>query len=391
MRVLVLGAGMQGRAALYDLSCNPQVAHMIAADANPQALAPFIKHLDQSRLEVVTLDAADAEEAGKLMDRVDAVVALLPPEFDVPMLRLAIQHGAHFVTTSYALPELVALAKEAEARGLTVLTEFGFDPGIDLVLTGQAVRDLDEVLELFSYGAGFPEPVAANNPLKYKISWTWRGVLKAYSRPVRLVRDGQIVDLPGREIFAPENIHTIELPEWGTHEAYPNGNVVTFLERLGLLGKVRNAARYSNRWPGHCAFWYKMAQLGFLDTEPIQVGDARVAPRDFLDALLEPQLQYKDDERDVATLRIDVRGIKDGQGKRIVYELCDVRDLETGLMAMNRTTGQTAALGAQMILRGDISKRGLATPLADVPVDVFLQEMAARRISITRRDEAWQV
>jgi saccharopine dehydrogenase-like NADP-dependent oxidoreductase len=271
-----------------------------------------------------------------------------------------------------------------------VLTEFGFDPGIDLVLTGQAVRELDEVIELYSYGAGFPEPKAANNPLAYKISWTWAGVLKAYSRPVRMVRDGQVVELPGREIFAPENIHTIELPEWGAHEAYPNGNVVTFLERLGLLGKVQNACRYSHRWPGHCAFWYKLSQLGFLDTNPIQVGAASVAPRDFLNALLEPQLQYKDDERDVATLRIDVRGVKDGECKRIVYELSDVRDLETGLMAMNRTTGQTAALGAQMILRGDISKRGLATPLADVPFDVFLQEMAARRINITRRDEAWQ-
>src|SRR5512143_3800643 len=99
MRVLVLGAGMQGRAALYDLSCNPQVTHIIAADANPQALAPFLKHLDRRRLEVVTLDATDGEAVGKLMDRVDAVVALLPPEFDVAMLRLAIQHGVHFVTT----------------------------------------------------------------------------------------------------------------------------------------------------------------------------------------------------------------------------------------------------------------------------------------------------
>jgi len=389
MRVLVLGAGMQGRAALYDLSCNPQVTHIIAADANLEGLAPFMKHLDASRLETVTVDARDEEAVGRLMDRVDAVVCLLPPEFDAAMVRLAVQHGVHLVTTSYALPELTALARGAEARDRTILCEFGFDPGIDLVLTGQAVRELDEVEELYSYGAGFPEPKAAGNPLAYKISWTWLGVLKAYSRDVKLVRDGQVVDLPGREIFAPENIHTIELPEWGLHEAYPNGNVVVFLERLGLLGKVRNACRYSHRWPGHCAFWYKLSQLGFLSTDPISVGDARIAPRDFINALLEPQLQYADDERDVATLRIDVRGTKNGQRKRIVYELSDVRDLNTGLLAMNRTTGQTAALGAQMILAGDITKRGLATPIADVPFERFMQEMAARNISITRREEAW--
>ena len=50
MRVLVLGAGLQGRAALYDLSCNPQVTHIIAADANLEGLAPFMKHLDASRV-----------------------------------------------------------------------------------------------------------------------------------------------------------------------------------------------------------------------------------------------------------------------------------------------------------------------------------------------------
>lgn len=389
MRALLLGTGMQGRAALYDLSRNPEITHIIAADANPGTLAPFMKFLDPARVELVTLDATDNAAVSKLMQRVDGVVCLLPPDFDLQMVRLAVENRIPIVLTMYARPEVQAFGPEAEARGVTILPEFGLDPGIDLVLTGQAVRELDKVEELYSYGAGFPEPKAAGNPIAYKISWTWLGVLKAYSRAVRLVRDGQVVDLPGREIFAPENVHTIELEQWGTHEAYPNGNVVTFLERLGLLGTVRNAARYSHRWPGHCAFWYKLAQLGFLDTDPVQVGGAAVAPRDFLAALLEPQLQYRDDERDVATLRVDVRGVKDGQRKRIVYEMSDVRDLETGLMAMNRTTGFTGALGLQMILRGDITKRGIASPLSDVPFERFMNELRARNITVTRREEAW--
>ncbi len=50
------------------------------------------------------------------------------------------------------------------------------DPGIDLVLLGEAVRSLDHVEEIISYGAGFPEPEATDNPLKYKVTWTFEGV-----------------------------------------------------------------------------------------------------------------------------------------------------------------------------------------------------------------------
>lgn len=133
-----------------------------------------------------------------------------------------------------------------------------------------------------------------------------------------------------------------------------------------------------------------MAQLGFLDETPITVGDTQVVPRDIVRTLLEqPQFRYADHERDVAVIRVDMRGLKNGQRRRIVYEMSDLRDLTTGLMGMNRTVGYTASIGAQMILRGDIAKRGLLSPLTDVPFDLFLQELEARGIKVQRYEEDW--
>jgi hypothetical protein len=43
-----------------------------------------------------------------------------------------------------------------------------------------------------------------------------------------------------------------------------------------------------------------------------------------------------------------------------------------------------------MILRGDIRKRGLLSPLADVPADTFLAELRGRGISVQREEGAWQ-
>ncbi len=263
------------------------------------------------------------------------------------------------------------------------------DPGIDLVMGARAVGELDEVQELYSYGGGFPEPEAADNPLKYKISWTFDGVLRSYKRPAHILKDGEVAHIPATEIFAERNIHTPHVDELGELEAIPNGDALRYIDLFGLGRSLRAMGRFSLRWPGHCAFWKKLAGLGFLDDEPIIVGSVEVAPREFLHSLLEPQLQYGENERDVSFIRIDARGLKAGRRIRIVYDLTDYRDLSTGLMAMNRTVGFTASIGAQMIVRGDIDRRGVLSPVRDVDGDVLFGELRKCGMCISRSEDAW--
>ena len=381
LKILVLGTGQQGRAALHDLAHSRAVTRVIAADADLETLRRYVEHLNSDKIEAVQLDARDEDLVARLMQQVDAVIVLLPTSFHVAMARLAVANRIHLVNSSYAPPEFRDIGREAERHRLAILPEFGMDPGIDLVLAGQVVKQLDAVHQFYSYGAGFPEPAAATGPLRYKITWTFEGVLKAYRRDARAIREGRIVDVPGREIFAPTNIHIVETKEWGAMEAYLNGDVIPYLNAMGIASTVREAGRFAMRFPGHCAFWYRLAQLGFLDDSQTVAG---IAPRVFLRALLEPQLQFADDERDVALIRLDVRGVKNGHKRHRVYEVIDLRDLSTGLMAMNRTVGFTTSIGAQMILRGDIQKRGLLSPLTDVPADLFFDELRQRGITVQR-------
>jgi saccharopine dehydrogenase-like NADP-dependent oxidoreductase len=189
VKILVLGTGLQGRAALYDLMHSPCVTHIIAADVNTHALEQWLARLPRDKIQVVQVDARDEPQVARLMQRVDAVIVLLPTTFHVAMARLAIANGIHLINSSYAPPEFQEIGRQAASRGLAILPEFGLDPGIDLVLAGHTIRQFDTVYQFYSYGAGFPEPSAANNPLRYKISWTFDGVLKAYRRDARIVRD----------------------------------------------------------------------------------------------------------------------------------------------------------------------------------------------------------
>ena len=386
MKILLLGVGLQGKAALQHLATSSEVTQVIAADANFQDLQNYAKSLPGEKISPIELDVRDEAAVSAQMQKVDAVIILLPQGFRVQMLQLAIQNGIHFIETSYALPEYTHLGQLAEAKGITILPECGLDPGIDLVLAGQAIRDLDEVHELHAYGTGVPEPAAADNPINYKVSWTFDGVLSAYQRPAKMLKDGAVIHLTPSQMFSPENMHRVTLDTLGEMEAYYNGDAVKYLDVFGIRETTVSAGRYSLRWLGHAAFWKKMVDLGFLSEDPIKVGGQEVSPRQFVHDLIEPQIHYAPDERDVAGIRVDVRGLKDGKCKRIIYQMIDRRDLETGLLAMQRTVGYTASIGAQMVLRGDIQKRGLLSPTRDVPVQKFVDELQKRNIIITREE-----
>ena len=59
MKALVLGGcGIQGRAALYDLSRNPNVDQVTCADIQPDLIHSF-DFLDTAKIQSVGLDAND--------------------------------------------------------------------------------------------------------------------------------------------------------------------------------------------------------------------------------------------------------------------------------------------------------------------------------------------
>jgi saccharopine dehydrogenase-like NADP-dependent oxidoreductase len=218
---------------------------------------------------------------------------------------------------------------------------------------------------------------AADNALKYKITWTLEGVLNAYRRPARLLRDGQPVDIPGTEIFREKNIHLIHVPGVGDLEAYANGDAIEFIKRFNLGPKLKDMGRYAARWTGHCAFWRVMADMGFLEDAPLK----------FLVEHLTPRLQFRENERDVAVLRIEAWGIKQGARKKITYEVIDYRDLKTGLFAMNRTVGFTASIAAQLILSGEVNQPGVLSPIRDISGKRVLEELQRRNIQVVKREE----
>jgi lysine 6-dehydrogenase len=389
MRILVLGgAGLQGKAVLYDLSKSRQVKEVVCADMNLAPLSPFKTFLDMDKISLRRVDVTEKQALVSLMSEgFDVVIDVLPAAFLGRVAEAALEAKVHLVNTMYRhqLPEDVH--EKALEKGVILMPESGLDPGIDLILCGSGMNQLDEVTELHSYCGGIPEPKAATNPLKYKISWTWQGVLSFYKMPARIIQGGRVIDISPEDLHSEPWVKTIDVPGVGELELILNGDAVTFAEVMGLSKSLRNATRCTLRWPGHGALWKALLDLNFLSDEPVKGLPFEITPYRFMVNHLEPQLQYKEGERDWVVLRTIVAGRKGGRRLKITYDLFDMRDLETGLFAMNRTVGYTASIVAQMIAGGEIKSMGLLTAIRDIPCTRFLDEIRKRGIRITERVE----
>jgi lysine 6-dehydrogenase len=388
-KVLVFGAGLQGRALIHDLDRSPLIGEIMAADHDVASAREFAQKNDLKKVHFLSLDASsDSQVRGIVEESAPQMVAsMLPPDFGHGVARAALAAGIPYVSSNYT-GSLVELDREAREKGVTILPEMGMDPGIDLLLGQMAVAELDEVHGLYSYGAGIPEPACADNPLRYKITWTFDGVLIAYKRPGRMLRDGVEIVVPGTHMFRKEYMHLADFPGAGELEAYPNGDAIRYIDLFGLGKTVKTMGRFGMRYPGHCRFWQTMVDLGFLDDEPVAINGAAISPHQFLVQHLTPRLQFGPRERDIAIIRALAWGLKEGKELSVTYELTDYRDLKSGLFAMNRTVGYTVSIAAQMILSGAIIQPGVLSPARDVPAGKVLEELQARGMLVERRLES---
>lgn len=388
MKVLVLGGcGIQGKTAVYDLAGSPAVDEVICADANPAGIGDIADFTDMSKVRTVSLEAGDSDRLDGLFKQAEVVIDLLPRQFLESVCQSAIRTGVSVVNTNYAYP-VSHLHEAARSAGIAVMPECGLDPGIDLVQYGEARRRFDELHVIHSYCGGLPERTACDNPLNYKVSWTFEGVLASTKRDSRMIRKGSTVEIPGDRQHDPEYIHTVDFPGLGTLEAIPNGDAVFFTDALGTTATIRETGRYSLRWPGWSAFWHPLKRLGFLSEDPVAGLPCPVSPYQMMDKLLGPQLQYRRNEKDLVAMLNVFEGIKGDRSFRLVSRLLIERDLETGLMAMARGVGYPASIAAQMIAKGEITEKGVLSPMTHIPYPAFMDALRSRGLVVEEEEMA---
>lgn len=379
MRIAVLGGlGLQGRAAIADLVASG-VEDVVCVDTAADGAARLDGLTDLTRVRFVVPQGAIGPALAGVLADVDAVIDLLPQPLMREAVQAAIATRTPLVTTNYG-KAIADLAPAAEQAGVSIMTECGLDPGIDLVLYARAARQFDSIAAIDSYCGGIPEPKAMAKPLCYKVSWNFDMVLVSQNRDSVMIEDGERVAVPAGEQHDNPFIHEIEVAGLGRLEAFPNGDALHYVEMLDAAKGLRRSGRYTLRWPGWSAFWAPLKELGFLSEDKVPgIGSS---PREFLGRLLGPQLQYGPGEKDLCVMRNVFSGLEGGRRKTVTSDLIIERDLASGLFGMSLGVGYPASIVAQMLARREITKSGLLNPLLDVPEDRFFDELAGRGIKV---------
>jgi saccharopine dehydrogenase-like NADP-dependent oxidoreductase len=388
MKIVVLGGlGLQGKAALIDLARSRRVREIICADVSLKDWGRLAAIADVSKIKPLQVDASSQQALAALFKQgVDAVIDLLPLPFMANAFEAALDARVPLVSTNYGKP-IRHLHEPARAAGVTLMPECGLDPGIDLVICGQAVRQFDQLQVLNSYCGGIPEKKACTNPLNYKISWNFDMVLRSQKRASVFIRAGRKFEVPAEQQHETDMIHTIQFPGLGELEALPNGDAVFYTDLLGVTPGIRESGRYALRWPGWCAFWRPLKRLGLLADEPLSGLDCAATPHQFMVKLLESRLQYRENEKDVVAMYNVFTGIKDGRPKTLKTSLLIERDLKSGLFGMSLGVGFPASIVAQMIASGEITRKGVLNPALDVPYAPFMAALAERGIVVKEEVE----
>src|SRR3954466_2251980 len=377
MKLLVLGAGLQGCACAYDLLQSPAITTVTLADLRPDRLPPFLQRDWGGRLRPLKLDVTDAAAVAEAFRGQAAVMSAIPYYYNGPMAKAAVEAGSHFSdlggNTEIVL-EQKKLHDEAKAKGISVIPDCGLAPGMVNILAAEGIRRLDQAEKVKIFVGGLPQ--APEPPLNYQIVYSLEGALDYYTTPSWVLRGGRPV-----QVDALSEVEPVEFPApVGTLEAFHTGGGISTLP-FAYQGKIDIMEYKTLRYPGHAAVVRPIRDLGLLANVPIDVKGTKVVPRDVFIAAVHPRL-HKPEGRDLVALQVQVSGKKNGTSHSVTFRLIDYFDTKHGISAMMRTTGYSLSITGQMQVDGRVTAKGVRTPDEAIPFGAYVAELAKRGVNI---------
>lgn len=393
MKLLVIGAGMMGSAAAFDMARSREVELVTLADADlekAQEAAKFIAKTHGKKgapVRPVAIDAADENAASAFMRDHDGTLSAVPYFFNVGLARAAVGAGCHFADlggNNTVVRKTLAMSAEAEKNGVGLAPDCGLSPGMASILAGDLVRRLRSehkpargaisrgkasvIDALKLYVGGLPKN--PRPPFQYHLVFSVEGLINEYVEPARVLKKGKIVEI--EPLTEPEDFRLRGFqPLVAFHTS---GGTSTMPETF--QGEVGECFEKTLRYPDHYKLIRGLYDLGFFSSEKRRLDSGEVSPRELTSHLFLEKLSGE--EPDVTIMRIEAH-----IGKRVLsYTMVDEFDRRTGLTSMMRTTAWPASVVLQMLVGGVIAKRGGIRQETDVPADIFLREMSRRGIKI---------
>jgi saccharopine dehydrogenase-like NADP-dependent oxidoreductase len=422
-KVLILGAGLVVK-PMVEYLLNHKIGLMIASPMKDRAEAmingnPLGSSLDWSMDDPVMLD--------KLVADYDITVSLLPYKYHSDVAKVCLRYGKSLVTTSYIQPGMMELDESAKKAGVLFLNEIGLDPGIDHMTAMRVIDHIHnkggKVEEFYSLCGALPSPESADNPLKYKFSWSPKGVILASRNSALYLKKGRRIYIEPADLF--KDIFSYRFPDVGDLDVYPNRDSVSYIDIYGIP-EAKTIYRGTFRYKGWCETLDVMKNLNMLDDSvkeyhamsysdflaersglinkdlkiklakklKISVKSTTIQSLDFLGFFSDEKLQYHEttpfeitsdrmikrmmisvNERDMVVLQhIFLASYSDGTREVIKSSMLDFGSPSTNT-SISRTVALPAAIAVKLILENKIDIKGVHRPVIPQIYNPVLEEL----------------
>lgn len=380
MKIFVLGAGMMGRAVVYDLGRAGEVKDIAVADFDRARAGEVARTFGRGKARAHFADVRDTKHLAKLVRGYDVLLNCTQYNWNLDVMRAALAAHVNYMDLGglyHMTRKQFTLDKDFRRIARLAIPGMGGAPGITNVMVRALADPLERVDAIRVYNAGADEQ-HYDTPIAYTFSIAT--ILDELTMPPIAFEHGCYVEKP-----------MLSDPEPGKFRA-PIGSITlrhSIHSELGTLAEsfrqkgVKGVFFKINYDPRLVNLVRDLDQAGFTSREPVAVNGTRVAPRALLLSLMQ-QRAPKKTARDVEALRVVVTGRRKKRRVASAMEMWADYSTRPQLSAVARDTGFPAAIAAAMLARGEIRGTGVQAPENVVPPQPFFDELKKRGFTFRR-------
>lgn len=355
-KVLIIGAGGVGGVVTHKCAQHPEVfSEIMLASRNEAKCKAIADQLDRP-IQTAQVDADNVEALVALIEsfQPDVLIHVALPYQDLTIMEACLRTGVPYLdTANYEHPdeakfeykEQWAFQDRYQEAGNMATLGCGFDPGMTNIYCAYAQKNLfDEIHRidiLDANGGDHGYPFATNfNPeinireITAKGRYWEKGEWKE-TDPLAVKRKFDFDGIGEKDIYLLY------------HE-----EMESLCQNIKGLERIRFWMTFSDKYITHLKV---LENVGMTSIEPIKVGDAEIAPLEFLKAVLPDPASLGPRTKGKTNIGIIADGIKDGKRRKVhIYNICDHEQCyaEVQSQAISYTTGVPAVTGAMLMLEG---------------------------------------
>lgn len=405
-KVLVLGSGFVADSVVQYLGRH-ESRHILVASQDEGRARTVADRARHGRYIGLNLNDVGSSQLANLVADADVVVSLLPASYHPHVASACISQKRNMVTASYESEDMRGLDTVARQVGISILNEVGLDPGLDHMIAMKIIEGIQSrrgtVTSFESACGGLPALECADNPFRYKFSWSPIGVLSACQNSATYRRDGELIEVDGGDLLNSAQAYPGVWPDLDL-ECLPNRNSLFYADKYSIQS-AHTIFRGTLRFGGFSSLMNTFQEMGILNRsnakgltwseviETVKVplthqtleclkwlgmtGNTPLLHPESLHrsfcAVLEEKLKFQPHDRDMVVMHHQIKASFDFGCTEVHQSSFQVLG-DDKVTAMSKTVGYTAGAATELMLNGLVTKRGLVLPTSS---DIYNPILAA--------------